>query len=154
MGNICTVSTIVGMALFWGSFMTLTVCKSEKDRIKQVFSNDLDKVYEKIVIERRNHYLYGLGLGMVFAVGLGYAYPDLYSSRFGRISGFVSVTLFTAVLFYSLMPKSDYMLNHLKTEEENKAWFRMYRTMQSRYLYGLILGALAAIPMANSFCGV
>jgi succinate dehydrogenase/fumarate reductase cytochrome b subunit len=58
----------------------------------------------------------------------------------------------TGVVFYFLMPKSDYMLNHLKTEEQNKAWLEVYKTMKQRYFLGFLFGALAAVPFAHSFC--
>jgi uncharacterized membrane protein YfcA len=74
------------------------------------------------------------------------------TNRFYRISLFFGITLFTTALYYLLMPKSDYMLNHLKTEEENKAWLSVYKTMKYRYLIGFVLGALAAIPFATALC--
>jgi len=40
----------------------------------------------------------------------------------------------------------------LKTEEENKAWLSVYKTMKYRYLIGFVLGALAAIPFATALC--
>jgi hypothetical protein len=62
------------------------------------------------------------------------------------------ITGLTSVLYYCLMPKNDYMLNHLKTPEEIKAWLNIYKTMKRRYLLGLIFGLLSAIPISNSFC--
>jgi hypothetical protein len=50
------------------------------------------------------------------------------------------------------MPKSDYMLNHLKTPEENRKWLQVYNTMKNRYYLGFLLGILAAIPLANVLC--
>jgi len=44
------------------------------------------------------------------------------------------------------------MLKHLKTPEENKKWLEVYTTMKSRYFLGLVMGALAAIPIAGVFC--
>ena len=50
------------------------------------------------------------------------------------------------------MPKSDYMLNHLTTQEENKAWLEVYKQMQQKYLIGFILGSLSAIPLSLILC--
>ncbi len=50
------------------------------------------------------------------------------------------------------MPKTDYMLNHLKTPEEIKAWLEVYKTMKYKYLMGIIVGLMAAIPLTNSLC--
>lgn len=149
----CLVSGIVGISLLTASLFCMSVSNEQHDRLKAVFSDELDKKYDEIVKERRNLYLQGLLLGMGLAsIWLLMNRKLLGKNRFYYISIFFSVSLLTALLFYMLMPKSDYMLNYLKSPEENKAWLKMYRTMQSRYLYGLLLGAAAAIPIANAFC--
>jgi hypothetical protein len=45
------------------------------------------------------------------------------------------------------------MLNHLTTEEENKAWLEVYVNMQQKYLTGFILGSLSSIPLSLILCG-
>jgi len=74
------------------------------------------------------------------------------SNRFHKMSIFVTITLMTGVVYYFLMPKSDYMLNHLKTPEQNKAWLEVYKTMKQRYFLGFVLGALATVPLAYAMC--
>jgi uncharacterized protein YacL len=144
------VSGILGTAMLAASISTMTVTKEQHDVLRKVLSDDLDKVYENIIAERRNHYIIGLVLGLA----LSYTVLKFLkiSNRFHRMSLFVLITLVTGGLFYSLMPKSDYMLNHLKTEEENKRWLEVYKTMKQRYLIGFIFGALAAVPLANALC--
>jgi uncharacterized protein YacL len=146
----CYVSGILGTAMLAASISTMNVTKEQHDVLRKVLSDDLDKVYENIIAERRNHYIIGLVLGLA----LSYTVLKFLkiSNRFHRMSLFVLITLVTGGLFYSLMPKSDYMLNHLKTEEENKRWLEVYKTMKQRYLIGFIFGALAAVPLANALC--
>jgi hypothetical protein len=74
------------------------------------------------------------------------------TKTFHRISLFLAITIPISVIYYLLMPKSDWMLNHLKTPEQNKAWLEVYKTMKYRYLIGFILGSLSAIPIAYSLC--
>ncbi len=133
-----------------GSVATMTVSEEQHANLREVLSDELDKKYDAIVKERRNHYIIGLVLGIV----LSYFVLQLVkiNNRFHKMSLFLAVTLLTTVMFYSLMPKSDYMLNHLKTEEENKAWLEVYKTMKQRYFVGLLVGALAAVPLANALC--
>ena len=50
------------------------------------------------------------------------------------------------------MPKSDYMLKHLKTPEQNKAWLDVYLLFKQRHIAGFLLGALAAIPVSLALC--
>ena len=132
----CYVSGILGTAMLAASISTMTVTKEQHDVLRKVLSDDLDKVYENIIAERRNHYIIGLVLGLA----LSYTVLKFLkiSNRLHRMSLFVLITLVTGGLFYSLMPKSDYMLNHLKTEEENKRWLEVYKTMKQRYLIGFL----------------
>ena len=44
------------------------------------------------------------------------------------------------------------LLKYLKSEEQNKAWLEVYKTMRGRYMLGMILGCIAAIPIGNSLC--
>jgi hypothetical protein len=144
----CTVAWVVALALLGGSLLTCSVSQSEHDKLKKVFSEDLIQTYTNIVHERRNHYLQGLALGAVLATAVLWAFRPAH-----RVVTFFAVSLFTGVLYYRLMPKSDYMLNHLKTPEQNRAWLEMYKTMQSRYVYGMLLGAGAALALAYAMCG-
>ena len=41
------------------------------------------------------------------------------------------------------MPKSNYMLDHIKTPEQAKAWLKIYRHMKKNCHIGMILGVLA-----------
>lgn len=139
----------------------------QTDQLRQVLSPELAAKYEAIVKERISHYIQGLILGMIIAYAV--LYHVRTTGRFHRISLFFGITLFTTALYYLLMPKSDYMLNHLKTSptsgaalrvnfvraktaEENAAWLSVYKTMKFRYLIGFVLGALAAIPLGNLLC--
>lgn len=136
-----------------GTLFTMTVSENEHKQLTSVFSDELAKKYEAIVNERRNYYLQGLVLGMVFSSVLLITRKG-EMTRSHSIFLFFAVTLFTAMMYYLLMPKSDYMLNYLTTAEQNRAWLKMYKTMQTRYLLGILIGALASIPIANSWCGL
>lgn len=146
----CYMSGLVGLAFLGGSIATLSVSEEQHDVLRNVFSDKLDKIYEDIIIERRNHYIMGLVLGLIISFLVSFKVNTV--NYFSRLTLFFAITLGTAVIFYMLMPKSDYMLNHLKTEEENKKWLEVYKTMKARYFTGLVLGIVASIPLANSFC--
>ena len=45
-------------------------------------------------------------------------------------------------LYYTLSPKSDWMLRHHHTPEQNRAWVALYREMTVRSHVGLVVGAL------------
>ena len=146
----CYISAILGLALLGGSLATLSVSEEQHNILRKVFSDELDKKYENIITERRNHYIIGLLIGFI----LSYITLNIFhiSNYFTRITLSLSIILGSAVIFYTVMPKSDYVLNYLKTPEENKKWLDMYKTMKTRYLIGLILGFLSAIPLSKLLC--
>lgn len=146
----CYLSAVAGLALIGGSISTLTVTKQQQDILKNVFSDELDIKYEKIIKERRNHYLIGLIIGIILSIIIVNNIHEL--NKFTRMSLFITITLITALVFYMIIPKSDYMLNYLQTSEENKKWLEVYKTMKNRYFIGLVLGILASIPIANIYC--
>jgi len=147
----CFTSGLIGTAFIGASISTMLVNKEQSDQLREKLSPELVAKYDAIVKERTTHYIQGLLIGMLIA----YFFLTVVlktPNRFHRISTFFGITLFTTALYYLLRPKSDYMLNHLKTSEENKAWLSVYKNMKYRYLIGFVLGALAAIPLGNAFC--
>lgn len=146
----CYFSGIAGLALLGASISTMSVNKQQQDLLKQEFSDELDRKYEAIIVERRNHYIFGLILGMIISFIVLNRIKSI--NYYTRITLFLTITLTSAVIFYMLMPKSDYMLNHLRSMEENKKWLQVYKTMQHRYFIGLVLGAFAAIPISTILC--
>ena len=128
----CYTSGIIGLGMLFATYSTSSISDDEKKKLLDIFPPELDKIYIKIANERANIYFQGLILG--------------------KATFFLAVTLITSVLYYFIVPKSDYMLNHLQTQEQNKAWLDVYKKMQSRYLTGFILGALSAIPISYAVC--
>jgi hypothetical protein len=148
----CYVSGIVAIGLFCASLFTMTISKAQHEKLQKVLSPELDVIHTNIATERRNLYLQGLGLGLILSALVQYQYKPQLDTRFHRISLWFAITLGTALVYYLVMPKSDYMLKHLKTPEENQAWLSVYQEMQSKYIWGMIFGALIAIPVGNMFC--
>ena len=114
----CTLSALVGIGMLGAAVSTMTVSKEQHDLLKETLSDELDQVYDSIAIERRNHYLMGLALGLVLAFMTLRMVKT--SNRFHRMTLFTLITLVTAVTVYSVLPKSDYMLNHLRQKSKSK----------------------------------
>jgi len=146
----CYFYGVLGVALLSGSMATLSVSKEQHDMLRNVFSEELDQKYENIIIERRNHYIIGIILGIAISYYVSTNMNIL--NQFTRLSLFLTITLGTALIFYMLMPKTDYVLNYLKTAEENKKWLEVYKSMKNRYFIGFLLGLLATISLARTFC--
>jgi len=145
----CYYSGILGLALIGGSVSTLSVNEEQQNYLKNTFSDDLDKIYDNIVIERRHHYIVGLVVGILLSILIVKNVSDL--NYFSQVMLFLAITIPTSVLYYSLMPKSDYMLNHLKTPEQNKAWLEVYNTMKNRYHIGFFVGLVGYGVLCYAF---
>ena len=146
----CNVSALLGLSMLGATFSTMTVSQNQYNRFVSLLSPDLIKKYKDITHMRRNHYIQGIILGLVLTYLILNKF--LIVNSFYRMMLSFGITGITSVIYYCLMPKKDYMLNHLKNPEEIKAWLNIYKNMKRRYLLGFIFGLLSAIPISNSFC--
>ncbi len=148
----CYESALVGIGLLGASFYTSISSKHESEILKKSLSGELAQTYDKISKERSELYLHGLVIGFIIVFLVNYNYSDQFDNKFHKTTFFILIILITAVIYYTLMPKSDYILNHVTNNQESKAWLNTYLNMKNRYTMGFILGSLASIPLAYSFC--
>jgi len=146
----CYLAGILGISLLGGSMGTLTVSKDKHVALVESLPAELVIRYEAIVKERRNHYIIGLILGLIISFIVS-KYVRI-TNYFYRLSLFLFITLGFSASFYLIMPKSDYMKNHLKTDEEKQKFNEVGALMKNRYLMGVGLGVLAAVPLASILC--
>ncbi len=143
---------MIGLGMLGATFATMSVSEEENNRFREHISPDLVKVYNDLVVERRNLYFQGLILGLVISFFIVKSGIFRIANWYHRATIFLAITIPISVIYYFLMPKSDYMLNHLKSHEENKAWLHIYKTMRQRYVLGFVFASLAAIPISHAFC--
>lgn len=148
----CYLSGMIGIGMVVASYSTMSISEQEKNRLLEIFPANLDRIYIKITNERRNIYFQGLALGVIVAYLLLTLLTISITNTFHKVSFFLAVALPISVIYYFIIPKSDYMLNHLTTQEENKAWLEVYKQMQQKYLIGFLLGSLSAIPISLILC--
>ena len=146
----CFTSGMIGLGMLFATYSTVSISDKEEKKLLNIFPPELDKIYIKIAKERANIYFQGLILGLVAS----YLLLSLVTltTPFHKATFFLAITLITSVLYYFIVPKSDYMLNHLQTQEQNKAWLEVYKNMQKRYITGFIIGCLSAIPISHAVC--
>ena len=150
---VCTTSCIISGAFIVAMmYVMLTVDKKAlMGQYSNLLSDQKKKIYKNIIIERRNIYFRGfvLGLGLALAVSMYLKETDYTKMETLSFIGAISFTV--NYFYYMLHPKSDYMVNYLDTKEEKTAWLKIYRTMQSQYHTGFVLGLIGMIAAANSF---
>ena len=77
---------------------------------------------------------------------------DKLNGMLPRVCLFLFVGLGSACMYYSLMPKSKWMLDHLTTPEQTSAWLDIYQEMKQRHYLGLLLGIVGYVLIGRSTC--
>ena len=119
---------------------------------KQLPSN-LQQLYKKIRDERQSISYYDYGLGFILSL-IAIVYNSVSLKKGSTISMVclaVVITFLTHYFYYLLTPKTTYMLEHINSPEQTKAWLTMYKTMQKFYHTGMLLGLVAVGLMALAF---
>jgi uncharacterized protein YacL len=147
----CLNYCVLGAAFLGSSILTMMASKQSKNFIN--FKNLLDekqlKIYQKIIKERMSIYIQGLILGVLLAVLITF---NSSLKRTNKLCVFVVIALGVNYLFYSLHPKTTYMLLHLNSQQQNEAWLNIYKEMKIRCKIGLLLGLVGYILLGNGLC--
>ena len=142
MFNTCDMACLIAVGLFAAQLFIMVGYKKKDLIIKfESLLNDEQKLrYRKIVNERLTIYIHGLILGII----LGFIYLSLVKeSTTARACVFTVIVLGVNMLYYILKPKSDYMVPHLKTQDQRIAWLDIYKEMQFRCKLGFVIGIAA-----------
>ena len=141
---------VIGMIYFYNMTGKSEIVKNYMEKLP----TDLQKRYELISKERKMLSYQGYALGVVLSLGI-----IIYNTRFlsqkmstlAMICLVIATSFLTNYFYYILSPKSDWVLNHTKNQEQVKAWLVMYREMSFNYHAGLALGIVAVGVMAFAF---
>lgn len=151
---VCISTCLFGFA-FLGAMM-YTMMKSKDSAVFQKFeallTDEQKKIYSEIKNERIRIYLQGLVLGLVLSVISFMMMKDNVKSMIQRVCLFLFVGMGTAYLYYSLSPKSKFILEYLTTPEQNAAWLDIYKEMKRRNYMGLLLGIIGYALVGKSIC--
>lgn len=148
----CTISSIflIGMIYFY----TMTDKSEIIKKYKSSLSTELQKRYDNIRIERMNISYQGYILGVILSLFIIFYNLRIKGSRmnnFSLVCTVIATAFLTNYFYYMLHPKTDWMLNHVKDEQQVKEWLIMYKHMQYNYHMGLVLGIIAVGIFAFAF---
>lgn len=148
----CMISLALIIAMIY--FQNATVkSKIVQEYNKQLPSN-LQNLYKKISSERMRLNYYGYSLGLILSLIIilyNYSLKRNKLTTTSLVCLVIVVSFFTNYLYYMLSPKSTYMLDHINSPEQTKAWLTMYREMQHNYHFGFIVGIIAVGVLAFAF---
>ena len=147
----CTISCMISAVFVIGMiyFYHITDKNAIVKQYKDFLSPQLQKLYGKISQERRSISYYGYGLGLLLSLCLIFYYIQMNASALVCMA--TATTFLVHYFYYMLSPKTDWMLNHMKKQEEVNAWLQMYKAMQYNYHMGMALGIIAVAIFAAAF---
>jgi hypothetical protein len=116
---------------------------------------ELLPLYKSIVKERTQIYFTGYFLGFILSVLFIlyniYVKKEKYNAL-ALVCIIITISFLTNYFFYILSPKKNWMLDNIKSQEQIKAWMKMYKGMQITYHTGLVLGIISMGFLAYAFC--
>jgi hypothetical protein len=148
----CLVATALIIAMIY--FQNATTKSKIVQEYKKQLPSNLQNLYEKIAAERMRLNYYGYALGLILSLII-ILYN--YNSKRNKLTTTslvclaIVVSFFTNYFYYILSPKSTYMLEHINSPEQTKAWLAMYKEMQYNYHFGMVVGIIAVGVLAFAF---
>lgn len=148
----CSIATafIIGKIYFYNATTNSQVIKHYREKLPTHLKN----LYDTLSNERLMISTYGYILGFILSLFIIFYNLSLKREKLNNISLIcivVSTCFLTNYFYYSLTPKSDWMLNHINNREQSRLWLEMYKQMSYYYHAGLVLGIIAVGFMAFAF---
>jgi len=154
----CTTTCFIALVIIVAMIaMTIMVSNDEFIRsYRETMPDDIKKVYDNIVYERQTIFFTGYTIGFVIAVFFIVFSINVLKQKM-PVSAMVCLAIVISTVvnyfYYILSPKTNYMIEHLKTEQQRQNWLKMYRSMQYYYHFSFVLGAVAVGVFAYAFRG-
>ena len=151
-GITCGISSvfIISMVFMNYAMMDSQIMKKYRDQLPE----ELQNTYQEIINERTKIHYFGYFLGFLLSIMIIFYNIRISKNKMGNLGMVclvVTVSFITNYFYYILSPKSKWMLNEVKTEQQTKAWLVMYRHMQVYYHSSLVLGMIGVGLFAYSF---
>lgn len=149
----CVSYCLLGSVFLGSSVLTMMTSKSSKvfTHMMNTLDDNQKQIYKSIISERLSIYIQTLVIGVIVGSIAVFNVPKntKYSSK---LCLFVFLALGINYLGYSLYPKSTYMLQHLTSPQQNKAWLAIYKEMKFRCIFGMVLGIIGYLILGQGLC--
>ena len=152
----CSLTCLLALGLIISMiyFQNATIKSKIVQEYKKQLPSNLQNLYEKISHERLRLNYYGYTLGFLLSLILiiyNYSVKRNKLTTTSLVCLVIVVSFFTNYFYYILSPKTTYMLNHINSPEQTKAWLTMYKEMQYNYHFGLVVGIVGVGVLAFAF---
>lgn len=151
-GITCSISLIFIISMVYMNYAMMDSQIMQKYRCQ--LPKELKTTYREIVNERTKIHYFGYFLGFLLSIMIIFYNKQIAKNKMGNLGMVclvIAVSSLTNYFYYILSPKSKWMLNEIKTEQQTKAWLTMYRHMQVYYHTSFFLGIIAVGLFAYSF---
>ena len=153
---ICSVSFAISIIFIIGMiYMNIMVYNNKTVKnYRDQLSPELREKYDSIRKERCKIYFQGYILGFIlslFIILYNYIYKKDKIGTVYIVCLVLATSFITNYFYYTLHPKSDWMLNNITNPQEAKAWLNMYKEMQKYYHTGMLLGLIGIGILAFAF---
>ena len=140
---VCIRNCLLSSILMGGILATMLTSKSSTTYVNfnNLLSEQQKSKMKEIVKMRLKIFL----MSMLIGIFVGYVLTAILSipSEVQRLCMFITITLVVNTISYIVWPKSDYMIYHLNSVEQKKAWFAIYNEMKLKKIVGMTLGVVA-----------
>jgi len=147
---VCYISCSIALGFIIGSIYTMMTNNKTHTALRNSLDDDGKKAYDKIVKERVDLYIKGSIFGLILAIGF-FLWARKKLGTVTTVCSFIIIMFVVQILIYTLSPKSDFVLNHIKTNEQSKLWLENYNLMKNRYHIGFVVGLLGYGVLCYAF---
>lgn len=141
---------IVAMIFMTNSMSTNQTIKTYEHQL----TPELKKTYNEIREERTRLFYFGYIFGFALAIVIIAYNTQIKKNKMSwqsMVCLTVSVAFITNYFYYTLTPKTKWMLDSIDNKDEARAWLKMYKSMQTYYHGGLAFGVIAIGLFAFAF---
>jgi hypothetical protein len=147
---VCYISCGIALAFITASIYTMMTNNEQHKKLRDSFDDAGKKAYDKITGERLELYVKGSIAGLVLATGF-FLWARKKLGTIPTVCSFIIIMFIVQIAVYSLTPKSDFVLNYVKSNEQSKMWLEVYNTMKNRYHIGFFIGLIGYGVLCYSF---
>jgi hypothetical protein len=150
---VCYLSLALAFGFMGASLMTMIGTQQHLlvSKFMSTLNFEQQELYKKIVEERFNLYMQGQLLGLLFGCIYLVAARRYNVSCGQAVASFLLIVMATQYFYYTLMPKKEWMVDSLTTQESMQEWLNIYKYMKRQYHVGFLIGAFGYGLIAYAF---
>jgi hypothetical protein len=147
---VCYLTCGIGLAMIVATLTVMFFGNSFgiMKQYEDTLTPELKEKYRMIVRERAMIFIQGTIIGLFF--GLLY----IRMNKDADVCAFLLLVVLIQYMYYTLIPKKDYMLNHLTTEGQIQAWLQVYKYMKLLYHAGFAVTIVGFLVFFRGTCSL